>query len=82
MSYKDGESDEFMFENEITSQLLKEKGKNSDGTFFFPNLMENQRKQQLQSHSTTAVSDAVHTHPDYKLSFCVKSISAKLCWNG
>lgn len=33
MSHQDGESDEFMFENEITSQLMKKKGKSSDGTF-------------------------------------------------
>lgn len=33
MSHQDGESDEFMTEDEITSQVKKEKGKRSDGTF-------------------------------------------------
>jgi len=38
-----------MFEEEITSRMKKEKGKSSNGTLILI-LMENPRKQQLQSH--------------------------------
>lgn len=43
-----------------------------------PKLLE----EKTNIHNTTAASDAVHIHPDYKLSFCNKSVPTKLYWTG